>query len=156
MAERWSHMVCGPLPPGSYHPRVIRCASDGNSCSAGVIRAIGAVVGVYALQLLGLAPRPLASLMAWLLHAPEDVFFYLMKRRPFNFTRVHGLVLVGRMPRSTADLDSLYTVILRPATAVSSILVSIFFYPVAETTSCGQNPSSHSFGDRMKTCGQWL
>ena len=122
-----------------------------------MIRAIGAVVGVYALQMLGLAPRPLASLMAWLLHAPEDVFFYLMNRRPFNFTRVHGLLLVGRMPRSNADLDSLYTVISRPAPAFSSILVSVFFFsPVGPNSKLWTEPNTRLIGARMKTCGRWL
>lgn len=66
----------------------------------------GTVVLIFA-QFLGLLPRPAASLVARLLHGPDDIYFFLTKSRPFNFTRVENNLIVGRMPCTHTDLITL-------------------------------------------------
>jgi hypothetical protein len=53
------------------------------------------------------------------MHFPEDIIYRFFSRRPFNYTRVHDRVLLGRMPRSERDIDMLIQVCERWASVLT-------------------------------------
>ncbi|EGD77432.1 hypothetical protein PTSG_08529 [Salpingoeca rosetta] len=84
-----SYLLFGSIPP------------------TGVLIAIAGVVGVCGASYLGFMPRTVSSYAAWFLRLPQDLYYDLMSKRPFNFNRVAKTVVVGRVPRTTDDIQTL-------------------------------------------------
>eukprot|EP00051_Salpingoeca_urceolata_P016862 m.226535 g.226535 ORF g.226535 m.226535 type:complete len:247 (-) comp18800_c0_seq1:149-889(-) len=72
-----------------------------------VVKYTSVVFLVMSAIYLGYAPVFVKSLFARVMHLPPDMIFFLTNGRPFNFDKVTDQVLVGRLPRSSADLDQL-------------------------------------------------
>lgn len=66
--------------------------------------AVLAVVVAYTALALAVFPYTVSSIWARVLHAPEDVIWYVLEQRPFNYDFVEPGVVLGRMTRTMADV----------------------------------------------------
>jgi len=69
---------------------------------------LASIVIIFMLCWLGLAPRWASSLLARVLHLPQDlVYAYTNQPRPFNFDSIGDGVVLGRLPRGSMDFETL-------------------------------------------------
>ena len=68
-------------------------------------------MAVLGASYLGYTPRSVSSYAAWFLRLPQDLYYDLASKRPFNFNRVSRHIVVGRMPRSSDDFQLLIKVV---------------------------------------------
>lgn len=75
--------------------------------SLAVVLVVSTAMFAYGASIVGLAPRSVCSTWAYFMHMPEDLVWAISGKRPFNYDTIDEHVLVGRMPRSMADIAQL-------------------------------------------------
>lgn len=86
---------------------VVSLVVRGQYPSATAIYSLLAACFFFVACWLGFAPVAAQSLLARALHVPADVAYAINGRRPFNFNLIGDDIVLGRLPRSAADLRAL-------------------------------------------------